>query len=127
MENNPNPEIKSGRLTDFRLFWLVIGAVIVLAILLTGVSLALYYTSGSAQLDLSRPNYKDVRSQIISKEETAFKIDSAGVIDDNMINEFKSLYEQQIQKATAIDAFAGDPLDPTQLWNFEDDKTNLSQ
>ena len=125
MEDNSLEEVKPGRLTGFRLFWLMIMAVIVLAVFLTGVSLTLYYKSGSAQLDLSRPSYKDVRSQVITKEETAFKVEGAGALDDTFINEFKVLYSQQVQKATAVDSFAGDPLDPVQLWGFEDDKASL--
>ncbi len=125
MENNLDQETKQSRLTGFRLFWLLIMAVIILAILLTGLSLVLYYKSGSAQLDLSRPSYKDVRSQVITKEETSFKIDGVGAVDDKFINEFKALYEQQIKKAVMVDSFAGDPLDPSQLWSFEDDKVNL--
>ena len=39
-------------------------AVVILAGVLVVISVSVYYRSGAYQLDLSRPEYKDVRSQI---------------------------------------------------------------
>ena len=42
-------------------FLVMIGAVVLTALFLVGVALALYASSGAAQLDLSRPGYVSVR------------------------------------------------------------------
>lgn len=91
---------------------------IVLAILISSVmvmiSMSLYDNSGAAQLDLSRPGYKDVRAQVVIGDD--FKTyPSTGSINWTTVTEFKSLFNQQAKKIELIDAFSGDPLSPDAL------------
>ena len=72
----------------------------------------MYNSSGTAQLDLSRPGYKDVRNQIVNNDNEFGSYSGVGIIDSNSIKEFKKLYKQQAQKINLVDAFAGDPLNP---------------
>jgi hypothetical protein len=92
---------------------------IVMAILavsgLVLISMTLYYSSGAAQLDLSRPGYKSVRAQAVTSDSDFQNYSSTGVINQSTISEFKSLYARQVQKIEAVDAFGGDPLSPDSL------------
>lgn len=100
---------------DHRFLALIIIS-IVIASILVAISMAIYFNSGAAQLDLSRPGYKDVREQAVSKDTTFLNYSATGVINQTTITEFRTLYDAQAIKAKAIDAFGGDPLDSAALW-----------
>jgi hypothetical protein len=88
---------------------IIISAVIVL------ISMAMYNSSGAAQLDLSRPGYKSVRSQA-GKDDSDFQAYSAsGPISKSVIDSFKAQYESQAKKIESVNAFGGDPLSPDAL------------
>lgn len=93
-----------------RLSLLLIIAVIV-AITLTTVSVIIYSVSGAAQLDLSRPGYKSVSSQV-EKDSGVSDYSSIGNLDEKTIKEFVELYDEQSERVKAVDAFNGDPLNP---------------
>lgn len=106
---------------DHRFLALIIISIIISTILVI-ISLAIYSSSGAAQLDLSRPGYKEVRDKVVTKDSSFSNFSNIGEINQTVIDEFKSLYDQQAIKAKAIDAYSGDPLDPSSLWataNFE--------
>ena len=96
-------------------FLVLIGLSIVTALMLVGISMTLYVTSGAAQLDLSRPAYKAVSSQAINADAGFENYSAAGKIDTTSVNEFKTLYDKQAAKAKEVDAFGGDPLNPDVL------------
>ena len=79
------------------------------------ISMALYNSSGAAQLDLSRPGYKDVRGGIEAVSSEFEDYQASGPINLGVINEFKLLYEKQSKKIKSVDAFGGDPLNPEEL------------
>lgn len=84
---------------------------VIIAIAMTIISVVIYNSTGAAQLDLSRPGYRSVSSEV----ETADKIDTysaSGPVNKDTINQFMDLYDEQANKAKAIDAFNGDPLNP---------------
>lgn len=115
MQDNPTtPEqAEVSKWSQYKLQIMVAGA-IVLAIAMTFVSMTIYDLSGAAQLDLSRPGYKAVSDQV--DKETAIQEYSAfGPLTEETIKEFLELYEDQAQKATKVDAFNGDPLNPEVL------------
>lgn len=96
-----------------RLTLLLIIAVLI-AVVLTAVSMILYNISGAAQLDLSRPGYQSVSNQV-DKEEKIDTYSSSGSVNKETIQEFITLYDKQAEKAKAVDAFNGDPLNPEVL------------
>ncbi len=99
--------------SQHRLFLLIIVTVF-LAVVLTSVSVAIYNYSGAAQLDLSRPGYQSVADQV--DENIGIDGYSAfGPVDEKVIVDFIELYDEQSKKATAVDAFNGDPLNPELL------------
>ena len=87
---------------------------VIIAIILTIISVIIYNSTGAAQLDLSRPGYRSVSSQV--EENDAIDTYSAsGPVNKETIEEFMKLYDEQAAKAKAIDAFNGDPLNPELL------------
>jgi len=91
---------------------LIITAII--TIVLTSISVILYDVSGTAQLDLSRPGYEGVSSQV-DHNTTIDEYSAFGNLDREAIEEFLVLYDEQAAKAKAVDAFNGDPLNPELL------------
>jgi len=96
-------------------FFILVGLTIVAALIMVSVSLVIYNLSGAAELDLSRPGYKEVRDQVIDEEATFENYSAAGQINTTTINEFKDLLDDQAAAAAAVDAFGGDPLGPDSL------------
>lgn len=87
---------------------------VTLSVGLTVVSMVLYTVSGAAQLDLSRPGYKSVSSQIDSQT-VIEEFKSDGSVSRSVIDDFLEQYDAQAEKATAVNAFNGDPLNPELL------------
>lgn len=79
-------------------------------IVLTTVSMIIYASSGAAQLDLSRPGYKAVSSQV--EDTSVSEYSATGKLDADAIREFIKLYEEQAKAVKGVDAFNGDPLNP---------------
>lgn len=96
-------------------FLLLIGLSIMITFVFVVISMGLYTSSGAAQLDLSRPGYKAISSQAITNDNDFEDYPAFGSLDTNSVNEFKVLFEREASKATAVDAFSGDPLDPETL------------
>lgn len=117
-EHTPILPVKLG--SDELSFWdrhrlsLLLIITVLIALTLTVISVVIYNSTGAAQLDLSRPGYRSVSSQV----EKSDKIDTYSAIGDvnkETIEEFMKLYDTQASKAKAIDAFNGDPLNPEVL------------
>lgn len=104
---NEVPEIIVGRFSQYRFAGLIAGS-IVIGLLLVTVSMQLYFSSGTAQLDLSRPGYKSVRDQI-RPDDTFDGFPSSGAIDEAALKNFKQLYDKRAKEAAA-DAFGSDVL-----------------
>jgi hypothetical protein len=100
---------------DQHRFLLLVGITIVVAMILVSVSLVIYNLSGAAQLDLSRPDYRSVTSQATNDESSFENYAASGTVNTTTINEFKTLYAKQVNKAKAVDAFSGDPLNSETL------------
>ena len=75
-----------------------------IALLLVALSLALYVSSGAAQLDLSRPGYQSVQSQV-ENGETFKGFPSTGAVDEKAISQFNKLFDEQVKQVTGTDAF----------------------
>ena len=108
---------------DKHRFALLLGIAVIVAIALTVVSMVLYNISGAAQLDFSRPGYESISNQV-DTEQKIETYSSSGSVNKETVQEFMSLYDKQAEKAKAVDAFNGDPLNPEVL--FQSD-SNASQ
>jgi len=100
---------------DKHSFLLFIVVSILIASVVVVISMAMYNGSGAAQLDLSRPGYKSVRSQATTNQDDFQYYPSSGTINKDVTSEFKSLYDKQAKKVEVVDAFGGDPLSPDTL------------
>lgn len=96
-------------------FLLLMAGAITIALTLVGISMALYASSGAAQLDLSRPDYQSVSRQAVKNDDDFENYPAFGQIDQKSLSEFKALYSKQSTKSQAVDAFSGDPLNPDAL------------
>lgn len=91
------------------LFLLMVGAAVLISLFLVGVALALYASSGAAQLDLSRPGYQSVRNQ--AGQNGSFDgFSASGELDPAALEQFRKLYEERAQQATSVDSFGGNVL-----------------
>lgn len=90
-------------------FMALVAITICIALFLVGVSLALYGSSGAAQLDLSRPGYQSVREQG-GKSTTFDGFPATGTLNKQTVDEFRKLYDQQAEKATNVDSFSGNAM-----------------
>lgn len=102
---------------EHRLVLLLIGT-LGIALILTTVSVIIYNTSGAAQLDLSRPGYLSVSDQV-EHDTTVGDYSASGPVNTETIQEFIKLYDEQAEKAKAVDAFNGDPLNPELLYSSD--------
>jgi hypothetical protein len=95
-------------------FMLMVGCSIVISLLMVGVSLKLYASSGAAQLDLSRPGYEHV-SETVSQAEVFKGFSSTGSIDKQTFEEFRAMYAKRAAQATDITSFGGDVMNDAAL------------
>ncbi len=86
-----------------RFFVLIVG-VIAVSMLLVGVALSLYNSSGTAQIDLSRPGYQDVRKQA-AQGVAVQGYPSTGALDKKALDQFDAMYRDQAAKATSTASF----------------------
>lgn len=91
-----------------------ITAALLITMLLTTISMALYISSGASRLDLSRPGYERVRTEVRQNtEEEAFS--ATGPINSDVANEFQSRFTRHRTTLTKLDTFGTNSLDDTQL------------
>ncbi len=95
-------------------FMLLIAVTILVSLFLVAVALALYASSGAAQLDLSRPGYTSVRKQAV-RSNTFDSFPATGPIDKEVINQFRILYNKQAEQATGVDSFGGNVMSDQSL------------
>ncbi len=95
-------------------FVVLIAGSIIVSIVLVMASLALYVTSGTAQLDLSRPGYADIRGQL-KKDDSFQGFRANGKLDNAAYAEFEKLYNERLKDAESVDAFGNDVLSPEAL------------
>ena len=93
----------------------LVAATVMIALIFTGVGLLLYNTSGTAQIDLSRPDLVGVSEDIDQDNNAREEYPASGPINEATLDEFDKLYEQQIENIDSLDAFGGDPLVPSAL------------
>jgi hypothetical protein len=93
---------------------LFIGGSIVVAFLLVLASMALYATSGAAQLDLSRPGYKSVQDKV-DRTDNFESFPATGSVDGKTLDQFLELYTKQTKPVDDNNAFNPSALDDSAL------------
>lgn len=96
-----------------RIIYGILGALLI-SILLTAVSMALYISSGASRLDLSRPGYENARANIEQAgSETPFR--STGPLNSTVANDFQRRFTAHREKLNKLDNFGTNALDDTEL------------
>lgn len=95
-----------------RITFAVVFALIV-TMILTSISMALYVTSGASRLDLSRPGYEKVRSGINPIKEEAFS--SNGPINTDVANDFQKRFDRHRTNLNKLDNFGSNALEDSEL------------
>lgn len=78
---------------------------VVVALAMTTLSLRIYQMSGAIQLDLSRPGYEKVRTQV-KKEADDHPFSSTGPLDNAAVQDFDSRidkYRKELQELGTFD------------------------
>ena len=102
-------------LANHRIAVLVIGATLI-AFVFSGIGLYLYHSTGTAQIDLSRMEYRGVAQDTNDQEKTNYtEYPETGPINSETLAEFKTLFDEHVDLITSVDAFSGDPLAPDAL------------
>lgn len=97
-------------------FIVMIVMAILVAMFLVYVALSLYQSSGTLQLDLSRPGYDNARQEAIKDNEVFRGFAADGPINQESLDEFDKLYKEKAAQALIeFDAFSGDALSDAAL------------
>lgn len=104
----PSPRIHKNRLVLF------VASSIVIALVLVVISMVLYVSGGAIQLDASRPGVKSLSSQV-DQTDTFESFPATGNVDKKTLDQFRKLYDQQVQRVTSTDAFSTEVLDDSAL------------
>lgn len=92
----------------------LIGMVVVLAFLMTSISMTLYVTSGASSLDLSRPGYVQARSEV--KDDTVSKsFPSIGPLNRAEYDKYKALFDEQQKTIKNLSSYEPGPIDDVSL------------
>lgn len=86
---------------------------VVVALIMTVISLKLYDLDDVSRLDVSLPNREGIRSS--TDEETLQRFDSAGVLDTQAIADFQALYSKNRAALDALGKFDSDALSSDSL------------
>lgn len=90
--------------------------VILISMFLVYVALSLYQSSGTLQLDLSRPGYDSARKEAVKDNQVFKGYSGDGPINKSSLAEFDSLYKQKAAEALIdLDAFSGNSLSDAAL------------
>jgi hypothetical protein len=83
---------------------------IVVAVMLTMISVSLYIRSGASRLDLSRPGYEKVREQVKNDNEND-SFSATGPMNADVIDEFQAIYSKKRATIGKLDPFSPSILD----------------
>lgn len=96
-----------------RLIYGVIAALLI-AMLLTAISMALYVSSGASRLDLSRPGYEGAREAVQSGV-TDEGFSSTGPLDTEVSKDFQERFNAQRERLGKLGNYGTNALDDDQL------------
>lgn len=106
-------ERRAYRVAKNRFVIMLVGS-IGIALFLVSIALALYASSGTAQLDLSRPGYSGVRSQA-SADQNLTIFASTGEINKQTVDKFEELYDKTANQVTSSSPFESGALNDEAL------------
>lgn len=102
------------RIVDRHRITYAIIAALLIAMLLTTISMALYISSGASRLDLSRPGYEGFRGDV-QKDAEEDTFSSSGPLNSAVVKDFQSRFTKHRETLTKLDTFGTNALDDTEL------------
>lgn len=96
-------------------FQVFLGSVIAISLVLVNISMNLYYSTNAYQLDLSRPEYVKVRSQIEKDPKDEDSFSEQGPVNQETLEDFLNRFQAEERKAIDSKAFQNDVLGDEQL------------
>lgn len=106
-----------------RRFLVMIACAIVISMLLVSVAMGLYNSSGAAQLDLSRPEYKAVRKDVMQDNNTE-TYPATGDIDQAAIDQFNTMYSARAKSVSSPNSFDPNAMSDDALQLFSSQVAN---
>lgn len=125
MIDEQHEEHRMYRLAKNRFTLLIISSIAV-ALSLVVISLFLYVSSGTAQVDLSRPGYSSVRDEVSDGNDDFTGFSSTGPIDKESLTQFEELYSKTANEATRTEVFHNDIISNEALRITGEDTTAQS-
>lgn len=96
-----------------RLIYGIIAALLI-AMLLTAVSMALYVSSGASRLDLSRPGYERAR-EAVQRVNADDEFSSTGPLTTDVAKDFEERFNRYRERLNQYDDYGSTALDDTEL------------
>lgn len=90
-------------------FWVMIAGALVIALFLVLVAMNLYNSSGTAQVDLSRPEYENVRDKV-GRDIEVVSFSATGDIDEETFEEFRKMFGEKADKVREGKYFSADAM-----------------
>lgn len=95
-------------------FMILVFSAIAVAVFMVMVAMNLYSSSGTAQLDLSRPDYQSVRSQV-GRDGEATEFSSVGGINKSVLTDFRNKYSEKADQVIKADGFGSKAMSDAAL------------
>lgn len=102
---------------------MAIALTIFIALIMTVVSLSLYVSSGTLQLDLSRPGYESARKELIKPQNEA-DFATNGSVDKEALEKYQKLFDEQRKELNSIGKFKDKALEDETLTLAQDPAQN---
>ncbi len=117
MEHEGSQPMSAGaRTVRAHQFPVMILIVLAISMFMVYVALSLYQSSGTLQLDLSRPGYDSAREEAVKDNEVFKGFSADGKIDQAALDEFDKLYREKAAEGLIdIADFSGDALSDATL------------
>lgn len=104
-------------------FGCFIAICLVVSAVMTGISLKLYQMSGAIQLDMSRPGYEKVRTQV-EKDVDDKPFDSNGKLDKKATTDFEQRINKYQNELKNLNNFDSSVIDDSNLGISDGDQSN---
>ncbi len=89
-------------------------AALLIAILMTMVSMALYVSSGASRLDLSRPGYENIRAEVQSgREDNTFRAN--GPLNEAVYDDFQDRFTKRREVMQQLGDYRSTALNDREL------------
>lgn len=87
---------------------------LLIALVLTSISMALYISSGASRLDLSRPGYESARNEVVRSTDSE-TFSATGPMNTSVANDFQNRFTRHRDTLNKLDTYGTSALDDTEL------------